>query len=130
MSTNTPAITANVSFTLSSAMQTRLTAIFKHVLSAVSLLTAAGVIDAYNTIKAGGKLASVSVTLPATVVPAFCQALGSIASTDALASEVATILAAVPVGMRKPVRFVPRPASRPVKRPPSQPVKRPQPKKK
>jgi len=102
-------VKAQVTVTLSTAVQQRLIQINAPTLAAVAALKELGLLDAAAAIAAGKPLTPQTLTLSAMAAGQMCRALSRVSATDPLAVEVGALVNSVPPAMRTGHPGMPRP---------------------
>lgn len=95
-----PVVKAQVTVTLSPAIQQKLIQFNAPILSAIAALKELGLIDAAATLAAGKSLTSQTLSLSPMAARQLCQALSRVSATDSMATEVGALVNSIPPAMR------------------------------
>jgi hypothetical protein len=95
-----PVVQAQVTVTLSPAIQQRLIQLNAPIFAAVTALKELGLLDAVAAIATGKPLTPLTVSISSATAGQVCRTLSRITVTDAMAAEVGTLVNSIPPAMR------------------------------
>ena len=94
------AVKAQVTVTLSPAIQQKLITLNSHVFSAINMLKELGLIDAAQSLNTGKALTSQSLNISPVIAAQMCQVLSRVSVTDPVAAEAGVLINSIPSNMR------------------------------